>query len=123
MPNDTKKTEQYLKKSDKNPKGGLSASGRKRLNKETGSNLKPGVKNYSNASPPDKRRWISWASRHYGPNSRKKPYKDKDGEPTRHALQANAWGESVPKNQSDAAKIYQKAQKRKKILDNKEKKK
>lgn len=109
-----------LRKSDKNPKGGLSASGRERINRETGSNLKPGVKNYSEASDSDKRRWISWASRHYGPEARKKPYKDENGEPTRHALQANAWGTTVPKNQSDAAKIYQKAQARKKALDNKE---
>lgn len=108
-----------LRKSDKDPKGGLSASGRARINRETGSNLKPGVKNYSEASESDKRRWISWASRHYGPEARKKPYVDDNGDPTRHALQARAWGTSIPKNQADAAKIYQKAQERKKILDNK----
>lgn len=32
-----------LRKSDKNPKGGLSASGRKRINRLTGSNLKAPV--------------------------------------------------------------------------------
>jgi hypothetical protein len=33
-----------LRKSDKNPKGGLTASGRARYNRSTGSNLRPPVK-------------------------------------------------------------------------------
>jgi hypothetical protein len=33
-----------LRKSDKNPRGGLSASGRARINRATGSHLKPPVK-------------------------------------------------------------------------------
>lgn len=109
-----------LNKKDKNPEGGLTARGRKKYNEATGSNLKPGVKNYQTASDTDKNRWVSWASRHYGPNSRKKPYVDDKGNPTRHALQAKNWGESVPKNQADAAKIYAKAQRRSKELKNKQ---
>ena len=33
-----------IRKSDKNPKGGLSASGRARINRATGSNLRPPVR-------------------------------------------------------------------------------
>jgi hypothetical protein len=33
-----------LRKSDKNPKGGLTSSGRSRYNRATGSNLRPPVK-------------------------------------------------------------------------------
>lgn len=124
----TKSGKSYQRKypstsSYKNPKGGWTPKGIKAYNKSTGSNLKPGVKNYSKASDADKMRWTQWASRHYGPNSRKKPYVDKNGNPTRHALQATAWGEKVPKNQSQAKAIYDKAQRRKKTLHNKRNKK
>lgn len=99
------------KKSLKDPKGGLSKAGREHYG------VKKGVTNYEGASLADKKRWISWASRFYknptGPMS--KP----NGEPTRLALTANAWGETVPKTTAQAKKIYAKAQKRKQTLINK----
>lgn len=83
-----------MTKEDKNPKGGLSAKGRKKL-RRAGQDIKPGVKGKADTDTKKKRKG-SFLARHYcGPN---KPVK-KDGEPTRHALQANAWGESVPSSQ------------------------
>ena len=89
----------------KNPKGGLTPAGRKAF----GGNLKPGVKNYTSASLADKKRWISWARRFYG---RKvyPPLVDNNGEPTRFALTAWAWGEPVPKTEAEARKIAAKAE-------------
>jgi hypothetical protein len=47
--------------------------------------------------------------------------KKPNGEPTRLALTAAAWGEPVPQNDAAARRIYAKALARKKILDNKTK--
>ena len=104
----------------KDPKGGLTAAGRAHFKRTEGANLKPGVKNYSSASDADKKRWISWASRFYG-QSPLPPMKKPNGEPTRLALTAAAWGEPVPQNDAAARRIYAKALARKKILDNKTK--
>lgn len=98
----------------KDPKGGLTPAGRKAF----GGNLKPGVKNYTDASDADKQRWISWARRFYA-RSVYPPFVDKNGEPTRFALTARAWGEPVPKNAEDARKIAAKAAVRQKELDSK----
>jgi len=104
----------------KDPKGGLTARGRKAF----GKNLQPGVKNYESASPEDKKRWISWALRFYGQKNYP-PLKKPNGEPTRFALTAAAWGEPVPMNEAAARAIAEKARRRQKALglgDNKEKK-
>jgi len=91
-----------LKKEDKNPKGGLTASGREKYNKATGGNLKPGVKGA--ADTPDKmRRKGSFLTRFFTNPSG--PMKNESGEPTRLALSAAAWGEPVPQNKEDAAKL------------------
>ena len=103
------------KKPLKNPKGGLTAAGRKAF----GGNLKPGVKNYSKASVTDKKRWISWALRFYGQENYP-PLKDDKGLPTRFALTAAAWGEPVPKNEAEARAIAAKARKRQQELKNQE---
>lgn len=92
-----------LLKKDKNPKGGLSAFGRRRINKLSGSNLRAPVKKAK--TPTQLRRKGSFLARHYGGPS--KPLKDKRGRPTRHALQANAWGEPVPKTQASAKRLGQ----------------
>jgi hypothetical protein len=98
----------------KDPKGGLTPAGRKAF----GGNLKPGVKDYTSASDADKQRWISWARRFYARKTYP-PFIDKNGEPTRFALTARAWGEPVPKNAADARRIAAKAAVRQKELDNK----
>jgi len=70
-----------LRASDKSAKGGLSESGRKRINKLTGSNLKrpqPG-------GGPRKR---SFCARMKG---NKGPMKDSKGRPTRKALALRRW--------------------------------
>lgn len=99
----------------KDPQGGLTAKGRAHYKRTEGANLKPGVKNYSSASPADKKRWISWASRFYG-QSDLPPMKKPNGQPTRAALTAAAWGEPVPGSEAAARKIYAKALARKKAL-------
>lgn len=72
-----------LRKEDKNPKGGLSASGRVRINKAEGSNLKAPVKSGTNP------RRVSFAARFAG---MKGPLTKPNGEPTRLALALKAWG-------------------------------
>jgi len=99
----------------RDPKGGLTAKGRAHFKRKEGANLKPGVKNYSSASLADKKRWISWASRFYG-RKNLPPMKKPNGEPTRAALTAAAWGEPVPKNEAAARRIYAKARARKAAL-------
>jgi hypothetical protein len=99
----------YLEKAKEheNPKGGLSQKGREHFNKEEGSNLKPGVKGSDDEiSDSEKRRKGSFLTRHYkGEFNASKPLKNEKGEPTRHALQATAWGEPVPKNDQDRQKL------------------
>lgn len=96
----------------KDPKGGLTPAGRKAF----GGNLKPGVKNYTSASDADKQRWISWARRFYARDTYP-AFVDENGEPTRFALTARAWGEPVPKNAADARRIAAKAAMRQRELD------
>ena len=95
---------------EKDPKGGLTAAGRKAFARKDGSHLKPGVtKKSSEMTPQDMRRKGSWAVRFYG---RKKlpPLVDERGRPTRHALSAHAWGEPVPKTAVAARRIAAKGQ-------------
>ncbi len=96
--------------------GGLSPSERKKMNKKTGSNLKDGVRgNWNDISDSEKKRWISWASRHY---CRKElPDMKKNGKLTPMAKQARRWGEPAPENKESARKICRKAKKRSKQLD------
>jgi Domain of unknown function (DUF6321) len=91
----------------KNPEGGLTAAGREFYKKTEGANLKPGVK--GKADTPEKmRRKGSFLTRHFthprGPMM-------KDGEPTRLALSAHAWGEAVPKTDAAAKKLAAKGRK------------
>jgi hypothetical protein len=99
---------------EKDPKGGLTAAGRKAFAKKDGSHLKPGVtRTQSEMTLQDMRRKGSWAVRFYG---RKKlpPLVDAEGRPTRHALSAHAWGEPVPKTAAAARRI---AAKGKRLLE------
>lgn len=70
-----------LRASDKSPKGGLSESGRKRINKLTGSNLK-------RPQPGGGARKRSFCARMSGV---KGPMKDSKGRPTRKALALRRW--------------------------------
>jgi hypothetical protein len=96
-----------LSKEGKDPKGGLTAAGRKTYNEATGGNLKPGVKGAAD-TPEKKRRKGSFLTRHFttppGPVV-------KDGKPTRQALQAAAWGEPVPTTVAAEKKLAAKGRK------------
>ena len=96
-----KKTTGSMPKAGKDPKGGLTAAGRKFYNDQTGGHLRPGVKGAAD-TPEKKRRKGSFLTRHFttppGPVV-------KDGQPTRQALQAAAWGEPIPKSEADEKKL------------------
>jgi hypothetical protein len=95
---------------EKDPKGGLTAAGRKAFADRDGSHLKPGVmKKASEMMPEDMRRKGSWAVRFYG-RAKLPPLVDAAGHPTRHALSAHAWGEPVPKTVAAARKIATKGE-------------
>ena len=76
-----------LRKSDKNPKGGLSASGRARINRATGSNLRPPVRTRPDTLS-EYRRKGSFLVR-MGSN---KGQLFKAGKKTRLKLSLEAWG-------------------------------
>ena len=96
----------------KDPKGGLTAAGRREFAKTEGAHLKPGVKKaMSEMTADEMRRKGSWAVRFYGREGALPPLKNKKGEPTRFALTAAAWGEPVPKTEAAARKIASKGHK------------
>lgn len=86
----------------RDPKGGLTAAGRRFFNRTEGSNLKPGVKGPAD-TPEKMRRKGSFLTRFFTNPSG--PMKDEKGKPTRLALSAAAWGEPVPQNAEDAAAL------------------
>jgi hypothetical protein len=91
----------------KNPEGGLNAKGRASL-KAQGHDIKPGVK--GKADTPEKmRRKGSFLSRMFRPGA-SGPMKKPNGEPTRRALSAKAWGEPVPQDDAGRARLYAKGQ-------------
>lgn len=92
----------------KDPAGGLTSKGREYFKKKEGAKLKPGVK--GKADTPEKmRRKGSFLRRHYA--NLRGPLKDENGEPTRLALQAHAWGEKVPKTIAEAKALAKKGTK------------
>lgn len=86
----------------KNPRGGLTAAGRAYFKRTEGANLKPGVKGPAD-TPEKMRRKGSFLTRFFTNPSG--PMKDEKGRATRLALSAAAWGEPVPQDASDAAKL------------------
>lgn len=86
----------------KDPKGGLTAAGRAHFKKIEGANLKPGVRGAAD-TPQKMRRKGSFLTRFFTNPSG--PMTDDSGKPTRLALSAAAWGEPIPKNMDDAAKL------------------
>jgi hypothetical protein len=92
-----KMARKVAKSKQKDPKGGLTAAGRKAFANKDGSHLKPGVtKKLSEMTPIEIRRKGSWAVRFYG-RAKLPPLVNAHGQPTRHALSAHAAGEPVPK--------------------------
>lgn len=92
----------------KDPRGGLTAAGRREFKRKQGANLKPGVKKkVADMTPDEMRRKGSWAVRFYG-RADLPPLRDEKGKPTRHALTAAAWGEPVPRTEKAARKIAEK---------------
>lgn len=94
--------EKGVKKPLKDPKGGLTAAGRAHFKRTEGANLKPGVRGPAN-TPEKMRRKGSFLTRFFTNPSG--PMKDDKGRATRLALSAAAWGEPVPQDRSDAAKL------------------
>lgn len=92
------------KQRTKDPKGGLTAAGRAYFRRKEGAHLRPGVTKVH--SPDDMKRKGSFLRRHFA--HLRGPLKDEDGNPTRLALSAHAWGEPVPKTKADAAKLARK---------------
>ena len=86
----------------KDPKGGLTAAGRAHFKRKEGADLKPVVKGAAD-TPEKMRRKGSFLTRFYTNPSG--PLTKDDGEPTRLALAARAWGEPAPTNQSSAARL------------------
>jgi hypothetical protein len=77
-----------LRKSDKNPRGGLTSSGRARYNRATGSNLRPPVKGRPNTAT-EFRRKGSFLVRMGSGRGR---LFDEKGNKTRLKLSLEAWG-------------------------------
>jgi hypothetical protein len=103
-------TKSSRKARDKDPRGGLTAAGRRAFAEKDGSHLKPGVrKPTSDMTPSEMRRKGSWAVRFYG-RAKLPPLVDRNGKPTRHALSAHAWGEPVPKTVAAARRIAAKGE-------------
>jgi hypothetical protein len=95
---------------EKDPRGGLTAAGRKAFARKQGAHLRPGVtKTASEMTPQEMRRKGSWAVRFYG-RAKLPPLVDAEGQPTRHALSAHAWGEPVPKTVAAARRIAAKGE-------------
>ena len=95
---------------EKDPRGGLTAAGRKAFARKQGAHLRPGVtKPESEMSPQEMRRKGSWAVRFYG-RAKLPPLVDAKGQPTRHALSAHAWGEPVPRTVAAARRIAAKGE-------------
>jgi hypothetical protein len=119
VPNCVPVDEKSAKQKLKDPKGGLTAAGRAHFNRTEGSNLKPGVKGAAD-TPEKMRRKGSFLTRFFTNPSG--PMVDEKGRATRLALSAAAWGERVPKNAEDAAKLAAKGKKLLKRYQNTKKK-
>jgi hypothetical protein len=92
-------------------RGGLTAAGRAEFARTQGAHLKPGVTRPAAKMTLDEmRRKGSWATRFYGRETLP-PLVKPDGEPTRFALSAHAWGEKVPTTEAAARRIAEKGRK------------
>ena len=103
----------------RDPKGGLTAAGRQHFKRTEGANLKPGVRGAAD-TPQKMRRKGSFLTRFFTNPSG--PMKKPNGKPTRLALSAAAWGEPVPQDRSDAAKLAAKGRRLLERYENSKKK-
>lgn len=88
-----------MPESGRDPKGGLTAKGRAFFAERDGLNLKAGVTGPANTPEKMKRKGSFLVRTFTHPRG---PMVDDDGQPTRLALSAHAWGEAVPKSVSEA---------------------
>jgi hypothetical protein len=86
----------------KDPRGGLTAAGRRHFKQTEGANLKPGVRGAAD-TPEKMRRKGSFLVRFFTNPSG--PMKKPNGKPSRLALSASAWGEPVPQDRAAAARL------------------
>jgi hypothetical protein len=91
-----------MSKAGRDPKGGLTATGRAYYAAKDGSHLKAGVTGPAD-TPEKMHRKGSFLVRMF--THPRGPMLNKKGEPTRLALSAHAWGEPVPKTMSAAHKL------------------
>jgi Domain of unknown function (DUF6321) len=99
------------KATEKDPRGGLTAAGRRAFARRDGAQLKPGViKPAAEMTPEEMRRKGSWATRFFG-RADLPALVDDQGDPTRFALSAHAWGEPVPRTEAAARRIAAKGRK------------
>ena len=77
-----------LGRGEKSRKGGLTAKGRRKYNRATGSNLQAPVTKKKNLTPKERARRKSFCARMSGMPG---PLKDKKGRPTRKALALKRW--------------------------------
>lgn len=103
----TAKKKAVAKRPLKDPKGGLTAEGRKAFAEKQGAHLRPGVQGPAD-TPEKMRRKGSFLRRMF--THPRGPMKNDKGEPTRLALSAQAWGEPVPKNMQDAKRLAKKGE-------------
>ncbi len=89
----------------RDPKGGLTAKGRAFFAQRDGSHLKAGVTGAADTPEKMKRKGSFLVRTFTHPRG---PMKDEEGEPTRLALSAHAWGEKVPATEAAAHKLAQK---------------
>ena len=73
---------------EKSKRGGLTAKGRRKYNRATGSNLQAPVTKKKNLTPKERARRKSFCARMSGMPG---PLKDKKGRPTRKALALKRW--------------------------------
>ena len=91
-----------FRKGDKDPRGGLTAQGRRRYNAATGAKLRPGVRGKAD-KPEEWRRKGSFIRRFYA--NPRGPLLNRKGEPTRIAIAARAWGEAAPRSVAAARSL------------------
>ena len=89
----------------KDPRGGLTAAGRLAYLIKEGAHLRPGVKGPAD-TPEKMRRKGSFLRRHFA--NPQGPMTGPNGEPTRLALSAHAWGEPVPTTMAAAKRLAEK---------------
>lgn len=105
MSDTPKKTPTPRKTPLKDPAGGLTAAGRRWYAEQEGAHLRPGVTGPAD-TPEKMKRKGSFLRRHFA--TLRGPLVDQDGQPTRLALSAHAWGEPVPKTEKAAARLAEK---------------